>query len=92
MSPGAVSLTARKLPGPIDLGRPDRFSRNIALFGPDGQQKIAATAVAIVGLGGLGSHVAQQLVHLGVIRFALIDDDVLTERWTLLTVNRLQQG
>jgi molybdopterin/thiamine biosynthesis adenylyltransferase len=42
-----------------------RYSRNIALFGEEGQRKIAATAVAVVGLGGLGSHVAQQLAYLG---------------------------
>jgi molybdopterin/thiamine biosynthesis adenylyltransferase len=56
-----------------------RYSRNIALFGEEGQQKITATTVAIVGLGGLGSHVAQQLAHLGVIRYELIDDDIVTE-------------
>ena len=56
-----------------------RYSRNIALFGEEGQRKIAATTVAIVGLGGLGSHVAQQLAYLGVIRYALIDHDVITE-------------
>lgn len=56
-----------------------RYSRNTALFGEEGQQKIAATIVAIAGLGGLGSHVAQQLAHLGVTRYSLIDDDVITE-------------
>jgi molybdopterin/thiamine biosynthesis adenylyltransferase len=56
-----------------------RYSRNIALFGDAGQLKVAATGVAIVGLGGLGSHVAQQLAYLGVTRFELIDDDVVTD-------------
>jgi molybdopterin-synthase adenylyltransferase len=56
-----------------------RYSRNVALFGEEGQRKIAATTVAIVGLGGLGSHVAQQLAYLGVTRYALIDDDSVTE-------------
>lgn len=56
-----------------------RYSRNVALFGDDGQKKISGTAVTIVGLGGLGSHMAQQLAYLGVIRFGLIDDDVVTE-------------
>ncbi len=55
-----------------------RYSRNIALFGEEGQRKITATQVAIVGLGGLGSHVAQQLAYLGVVRYGLIDDDVIT--------------
>lgn len=57
----------------------DRYSRNEGLLGADGQQKIADTAVAIAGLGGLGSHVAQQLAYLGTRRFALIDHDHVTE-------------
>lgn len=56
-----------------------RFSRNESLFGPDGQRRIRSTGVAIVGLGGLGSHVGQQLAYLGVREFLLIDDDVVTE-------------
>jgi molybdopterin-synthase adenylyltransferase len=50
-----------------------RYSRNEALFGAEGQAKIAATKVMIVGLGGLGSHVAQQLAYLGVADFTLVD-------------------
>jgi molybdopterin/thiamine biosynthesis adenylyltransferase len=37
------------------------------------------TRVAIVGLGGGGSHVAQQLGHLGVGEFVLIDPDVVED-------------
>lgn len=55
-----------------------RYSRNIALFGEEGQKGIEGTAVTIVGLGGLGSHVAQQLAYLGILRHMLIDHDVLT--------------
>jgi len=57
----------------------NRYSRNIALFGEEGQRKIVATTAAIVGLGGLGSHVVQQLAYLGVISYVLIDDDMVTE-------------
>lgn len=53
----------------------ERYSRQTAVFGEEGQQKIAKTRAVIVGLGGLGSHVAQQLAYLGVKRFALIDGD-----------------
>jgi molybdopterin/thiamine biosynthesis adenylyltransferase len=35
--------------------------------------------VAIVGLGGGGSHVAQQLGHLGVGEFVLIDPDIVED-------------
>lgn len=62
-----------------------RYSRNEGLFGAEGQAKIAATAVGIVGLGGLGSHVAQQLAYLGVRRFTLIDFDIVTNS----SLNRL---
>jgi molybdopterin/thiamine biosynthesis adenylyltransferase len=62
-----------------------RYSRNIELFGNEGQQSITSTMVAIVGLGGLGSHVAQQLAYLGVVRYGLIDGDVVTES----SLNRL---
>ena len=56
-----------------------RYSRNTALFGTVGQAQIAATSATIVGLGGLGAHVAQQLAYLGVVQFGLIDDDIVTE-------------
>lgn len=56
-----------------------RYARNVALFGAEGQRRIATTRVAIVGVGGLGSHVAQQLAYLGVIDFAVTDADVVSE-------------
>jgi len=56
-----------------------RFSRNVAFFGTEGQEKIHLTSVSVVGVGGLGSHVVQQLGYLGTRRFCLIDDDVVTE-------------
>jgi hypothetical protein len=62
-----------------------RFSRNIALFGRDGQERIFAAKVGIVGLGGLGSHVAQQLSYLGVGELTYVDDDVVT----LSSMNRV---
>jgi molybdopterin/thiamine biosynthesis adenylyltransferase len=62
-----------------------RYSRHYGLFGEEGQDAMAAKHVAIVGLGGLGSHVGQQLAYLGVQRFTLIDDDVVT----LSNLNRL---
>jgi molybdopterin/thiamine biosynthesis adenylyltransferase len=55
-----------------------RFSRQIALFGVNGQNKIAAAKVGVVGLGGLGSHLGEQLAYLGVRDFALIDHDIVT--------------
>jgi len=62
-----------------------RYSRNTALFGRAGQERIAGARVAIVGLGGLGCHVVQQLCYLGVTEYVLIDPDVVTES----SLNRL---
>jgi molybdopterin/thiamine biosynthesis adenylyltransferase len=62
-----------------------RYDRQIRLFGAEGQQRLEALRVAVVGLGGLGSHVAQQLAYLGVRVFALVDHD----RTTLTNTNRL---
>jgi hypothetical protein len=56
----------------------ERYSRNEGLFGAEGQKRIAATKVAIAGLGGLGSHVAQQLAYLGVVDYGLVDFDTVT--------------
>lgn len=55
-----------------------RTDRNERLFGSDGQAAIAKLVVVIAGLGGLGSHVAQQLAYLGVRIFRLLDPDVVT--------------
>jgi molybdopterin/thiamine biosynthesis adenylyltransferase len=57
----------------------ERFDRQLLLFGQAGQQKIADTRVTIVGLGGTGSHTAQQLTFLGVRKFGLIDADHATK-------------
>lgn len=55
-----------------------RTNRNELLFGAEGQAKIAAASVAIVGLGGLGSPVAQQLAYLGTLDYVLIDRNVVS--------------
>lgn len=56
-----------------------RFTRNEGLFGEQGQHLLRATHVAIVGLGGLGTPVVQQLALLGVGALALVDDELLEE-------------
>jgi molybdopterin/thiamine biosynthesis adenylyltransferase len=53
------------------------FDRQVRAFGAAGQEQIEALRVAVVGLGGTGSIAAQQLAHLGVRRFVLIDPDVV---------------
>jgi molybdopterin/thiamine biosynthesis adenylyltransferase len=57
----------------------ERFDRQLLLFGQAGQERIADTRVTIAGLGGTGSHIAQQLAFLGVRKFGLIDADYATK-------------
>jgi len=43
--------------------------------GPDLQEKFASAAVAICGLGGLGSHIAVSLARAGIGKLILLDFD-----------------
>jgi molybdopterin/thiamine biosynthesis adenylyltransferase len=62
-----------------------RDDRNEQFFGANGQARIRATSVGIVGLGGLGSPLAAELAYLGIESFGLIDGD----RATSSSMNRL---
>ncbi|MBC8065592.1 MAG: ThiF family adenylyltransferase [Chlorobia bacterium] len=55
------------------------FDRQIALFGEEGQAAIRKAKVAVVGVGGIGTHLVQQLSLLGVRDIALIDHEELDE-------------
>jgi hypothetical protein len=56
----------------------DRFSRQ-SFLGSDSEQLIARCTVGVPGLGGGGSHIVQQLAHIGFKRYVLYDDDVTEE-------------
>jgi molybdopterin/thiamine biosynthesis adenylyltransferase len=53
------------------------FDRQVRAFGVRAQHILQDLHVAIVGLGGTGSLVCEQLVHLGVREFTLIDPDTI---------------
>jgi molybdopterin/thiamine biosynthesis adenylyltransferase len=55
------------------------FDRNVRAFGGAVQHALSDLRVGIVGCGGTGSAVAEQLVRLGVRHFTLIDPDRLSE-------------
>lgn len=54
-----------------------RYDRQIRALGADGQRRLGSLRVGVVGLGGTGGQVVQQLAHLGVRTFVLVDDDVV---------------
>ena len=56
----------------------DQFDRNIRAFGGEIQKVLGDLHVAVVGCGGTGSAVIEQLVRLGVRRLRLFDPDTLT--------------
>ena len=59
----------------------DRYSRQIALpdVGAAGQAQLARNSVLIVGIGGLGSVVAQSLCAAGIGHLILVDSDCVEE-------------
>ena len=58
----------------------DRYARQLWLpeIGAVGQARMAQTRVLLVGVGGLGSPVAQYLVGMGIGTLGLVDDDVVS--------------
>lgn len=59
-----------------------------SFLGADSDTVLDDILVGIVGLGGGGSHVAQQLAHVGIGNFLLADPDVIEET----NLNRLVGG
>jgi hypothetical protein len=66
------------------MSRLDRQS----FLGKDSDAILTATTIGIVGLGGGGSHVAQQTAHMGVGGYVNVDPDVIEDTNT----NRLVGG
>jgi len=53
----------------------ERFQRQ-SFLGADSQSIIETVTIGIVGLGGGGSHVAQQLAHVGFLNYRVWDGDI----------------
>jgi molybdopterin-synthase adenylyltransferase len=56
----------------------ERFTRQ-SFLGLDSEERIARCTVGVPGLGGGGSHIIQQLAHIGFQRFVIYDGDVVEE-------------
>jgi molybdopterin-synthase adenylyltransferase len=59
-----------------------------SFLGPESDGILAAIEAGIVGLGGGGSHIVQQLAHVGVGKFVPVDYDIVEEK----NLNRLVGG
>jgi molybdopterin/thiamine biosynthesis adenylyltransferase len=77
-----LPTTSNKEISDIDF---ERFDRQILAFGKEGQKIINQLKIAIVGAGGLGSHIIQQLAYLGVKDFTIIEFDKISKN----NMNRL---
>ncbi|HLE47435.1 MAG TPA: molybdopterin-synthase adenylyltransferase MoeB [Candidatus Thermoplasmatota archaeon] len=66
-------------PAPPDLAQDEliRYSRHLLIpeVGVEGQKRLKASRVLIIGLGGLGSPIAQYLAAAGVGRLGLVEFD-----------------
>lgn len=61
----------------VDESRRFQKQERFAPLGQQGQERLAESSVLIVGVGALGSALAQSLVRSGVGRVALVDRDVV---------------
>ncbi|HEX3718945.1 MAG TPA: ThiF family adenylyltransferase [Verrucomicrobiae bacterium] len=77
---GLKSLLAKKR-------RNSRYSRQ-SFLGPNSDSIIAYVKVGIIGLGGGGSHIVQQLAHVGFKNFVFCDYDRIADS----NLNRLVLG
>lgn len=63
-----------------DFSNPkETYERQVRMFGKQGQAQLASCRVGIIGLGGIGSLVAEYLGRLGVGNFVLVDNDRVEE-------------
>lgn len=69
-----IHALGHELPHPLE-----QFDRNVRAFGAAVQSTLGDLTVGLVGCGGTGSAVAEQLARLGVRKFVLMDPDRLSE-------------
>lgn len=60
-----------------EAGALSRYERQILLFGKKGQDRLKNARIGLIGLGGVGSMLAEYLARLGVGNFVIVDNDCL---------------
>jgi molybdopterin/thiamine biosynthesis adenylyltransferase len=64
----------------LELGlMPERYLRNGAVISPESQLRLLQGSVAVIGCGGLGCYIIEELARLGVGKLILFDPDVFEE-------------
>ena len=58
--------------------RDEQLSRNALYFGEEGMRDISSARVAVIGLGGVGSHCAHMLARSGIGYLRFVDFDQVT--------------
>lgn len=58
---------------------PLRYAKNVGTLGLDGQARLLASRVVVVGAGGIGGYAASLLARMGVGTIVIIDRDVFDE-------------
>ena len=61
------------------ISKTERYSRQMLLpeIGPEGQKTLMDSTVLIIGIGALGSHIANNLARAGIGHIKLVDRDVI---------------
>ena len=57
----------------------DQFSRTRLMLGDEAVKKLAASRVAVFGVGGVGGYAAEALARAGIGEIDLIDNDTVSE-------------
>jgi hypothetical protein len=74
---GASVRTLRPSPPEHRGGNLERFDRQVLLFGTSGQARLRSLHVGVLGAGGGGSILIEQLAHLGVGQITAVDPDIV---------------
>ncbi|WP_461208232.1 HesA/MoeB/ThiF family protein [Desulfocurvus sp. DL9XJH121] len=69
---------------------PETFLRNLGALSDGQQRRLRSCGLAVVGCGGLGGHVIEALVRIGVGRLHLFDPDVFSPSNANRQLNALQ--